>query len=279
MTPQPAPASTPTTAPRLHPATQVLATLCALFLVFGVSSPLVPAAVIVAAGCVAAASRSVRLRTWAATLAFVSLPVLVMTLIIQGLFYPGERVTVLWSAGPAHITVEGLAIAVQLWLRVAGTVAVSALFALGSDSARLFDALVALRVPVRIAQVCASALGLAGQLGAQTRALLAAHRARGWDTSRLRVRLTLLPGLLAALFTGALVQMDQRQVTLAQRGLGHVSGPGARRPGSLQDHADSPVQRACRWIMPVLVLALIIASSAHLLPLPTATRILEVLGV
>ncbi len=257
----------------LHPATELILLLSGLLLVYGIPSPLVPAAVLLCAAAGAAVSARAGFGRWLLTLVVLAGPMLVMVTIIQGLFYPGEDVTVLWEAGPAAVTVEGLAVALQLWLRVAAMIGVCALFAFSSDSARVFDGMLRLRLPVSVAYVCSAAMSLIPLLRRRTAEALSARAARGWDTARLGTRLRLMPGILAGLFTSSLVQLDQRHDTLAQRGFGQ-----SPRPAPLQEHPDGGAQRLLRWGAPVMAGALVAASLADLLPLPSASDLLAAFG-
>lgn len=257
---------------RLHPATELVLLGCVLLLVYGVPSPLIPAAVLLSTVVGAAVSPRVRFRRWALTLVLLAGPMLVMVGIIQGLFYPGEQVQVLAEFGPAAVTVEGLALAIQLWLRVAAMVAVCALFAFGSDPSRAFDGLLTLRLPLSLAYVCAAAMSLIPLAQHRVRAALAARAARGWDTDRVAVRLRLLTGVLGGLLVTAITQLDQRHDALTQRGFGL-----APRPTPARFYPAGAGQCALRWGAVVGSCLLVGASLAGLLPLPSATDLLGVL--
>lgn len=259
---------------RLHPATELVLLGCALLLVYGVPSPLAPVAVLLAATVGAAVSPRVRFRSWALTLVVLAGPMLVMVGVIQGLFYPGAQVEVLAELGPAAVTVEGLALALQLWLRVAAMVAVCALFAFGSDPARAFDGLLALRLPLSLAYVCAAAMSLVPLARHRVRSALAARSARGWDTDQLLVRLRLLTGVLTGLLVTAVTQLDQRHDALAQRGFGQ-----AARPTPARFYPLGASQRGLRWGAVVGSSAVVAASLTGLLPLPSATDLLGVFDV
>lgn len=250
---------------RWHPTTEIIVLVCALLLVFGVPSPLVPVLIIVISFVAAVASPTVRFSTWVIGVAVLCLPTLVVVGVVQGLFYPGAEVHVLWDLGPARLTVEGLSIAAQIWLRVTALVSLCALFGLGADSARMFDGLRALRMPVSVAYVCASAIGLIPLLRTRTRQTIEARAARGWPVDRWSVRIRLLPAVVAGLFTSVLIEVEQRHEVLQQRGL-EDSGPRV----SLQDHRDDRSQKLIRRGAPVLTLLLIAASVAGVLPLPDA---------
>ncbi|TLP73088.1 energy-coupling factor transporter transmembrane component T family protein [Nesterenkonia sphaerica] len=254
---------------RLHPATELVLLGCALLLVYGIPSPVVPAAVLLGAAMAAVISPRVQLRTWLLTVAVLAGPMLIMVGVIQGLFYPGEPAQLVAEFGPAAVTVEGLALAMQLWLRVAAMVAVCALFALGSDPSRAFDGLLTLRMPLSLAYVCASALSLVPLARHQVRRAMAARAARGWDTDRLRVRLRLLTGVLTGLLVTAITQLDQRQHALAQRGFGQTP-----RPTPAQFYPHGPWQGRLRWGVSAATVLLVAGSVTGVLPLPSATELL-----
>lgn len=253
----------------LHPATALILLLSALVLTYGVPSPIVPLALLVAAAAGAAVSRRTGFRQWLLTLGVLAGPMLVMVLIVQGLFYPGEEATVLWSLGPAALTVEGLTVALQLWLRVAAMIALCALFALGTDSARAFDGMLRLRMPLAMAYVCATAMSLIPMLGAQVRRALTARAARGWDTSGVIVRVRLMPGIIAGVLTSSLVQLDQRHETLTQRGFGSTP-----LPAPLQDWGERRAERWLRWVAPAGAVALVAASLAGVLSWPSTADLI-----
>ncbi|WP_166971142.1 energy-coupling factor transporter transmembrane component T family protein [Brevibacterium atlanticum] len=256
---------------RLHPATEIVILSAGLLLVFGIPSPVVPIAVIVATVLAVASSPAVRLRSWALGVGVLCLPTLLVLIIVQGLFYPGANAHVLWVAGPAHLSVEGLSIAVQIWLRVTALIGLCALFGLGTDSARLFDGLRRLRLPDSIAYVCASAIGLIPLIGTRTRNVIEARRARGWATGRWRVRMRLMPGIVTGLFTSMLIEVEQRHEVLEQSGLGTQG-----RTVELHDHHDSRRQGLFRLLIPVLVVGLIACSVAGVLPLPDTVQLIGI---
>src|SRR5699024_2614088 len=160
---------------RLHPATEIIVLFSGLLLVFGIPSPVVPAGIIVASCCAAGLSTTVRLRSWAVGAAVVCLPTLLVLVLVQGLFYPGAQVRVLWEHGPAGLTVEGLSFAVRTWLRVTSRVGLCAVFGLGTVAAPLFDGLRRLRLPVGAADVSASVIGLISLVVARTRQVIEAR--------------------------------------------------------------------------------------------------------
>lgn len=250
---------------RLHPATEIIVLACSLLLVFGIPSPVVPIAIIVGTFIAASVSPTVRLSAWAIGVGVLCLPTLFVLCIVQGLFYPGAEVQVLWEYGPARLTVEGLAIAIQIWLRVSALVSLCALFGLGADSARLFDGLRTLRLPSSVAYICASAIGLIPLIRTRTWQILEARASRGWDVSNPMVRTRLLPGIVTGLFTSVIIEVEQRHEVLEQRGL---SESGHETP--LHDHRDGRGQKFLRRGAPALTCVLVVCSVAGVLPLPTA---------
>lgn len=254
---------------RWHPATEIIVLACSLLLVFGIPSPVVPIAIIGATFIAAAVSPAVRLRSWAIGVCVLCLPTLLVLSLVQGLFYPGAEVTVLWEYGPAELTVEGLAIAGQIWLRVTALVSLCAYFGLGADSARLFDGLRFLRLPSSVAYICASAIGLIPLIRTRTQQIIEARASRGWDVSSWMVRTRLLPSIVTGLFTSVLIEAEQRHDVLEQRGLGEPT-----QVTSLQDHHDGPGQRVLRRGGPILTCVLVVCSVAGVLLLPTADQLI-----
>lgn len=254
---------------RLHPATELIILACSLLLVFGIPSPIVPVIILTGTVVTTTVSPVVRLRAWAMTVGLLCLPTLVVLIVVQGLFYPGTDVHVLWQAGPARLSVEGLSIAVQIWLRVSALIGLCALFGLGADSARLFDGLRRLRLPSAVAYMCASAIGLIPMIGARTRHIIEARQARGWATDSWRVRIRLLPGIVTGLVTAILLTVDQRHDVLESSGL----NSNATATG-LQDHTDGTGQGLLRILTPLVTIGLIVASVTGVLPLPGAAQLI-----
>lgn len=257
-----------TTDRRLHPATEIILLLSCLLLVFGIPSPVVPAAIIILTGIAVAASPVVRLRSWLVGVGALCLPTLLVLILVQGFFYPGADVHVLWQAGPAHLSIEGLSIAVQIWLRVSALIGMCAFFGLGTDSARLFDGLRRLRLPDGVAYVCASAIGLIPLIGTRTRQVIDARKARGWAADAWPVRVRLLPGIVVGLFTSVLIEVEQRHEVLEHNGLGTV-GPRIE----VQDHRGGRGQAIVRLLVVVLAIVLVACSAAGALPLPETSQL------
>ncbi|MBE8146165.1 energy-coupling factor transporter transmembrane protein EcfT [Brevibacterium casei] len=262
-------ALTETGSRRLHPATEIIVLGCALVLVFGIPSPVIPLIVLVGSAVAAVASPTVKVTTWAATVAALCVPMLIVVGLVQGLFYPGAEVHVLWQAGPVRLSVEGLAIAVQLWSRVTALVALCAVIGLGGDAARLFDGLIALGLPASIAYVCASSLNLIPLVRGRVRTVLDARAPAAGLSTAGPCASAWPPGIVTGLFTSLLVTVDQRHEVLDQRGFA-----ASDHSVSLQDHSDSHWQRLLRRGGPVLTLILIVLSVIGLLPLPGAEEML-----
>lgn len=254
---------------RLHPATELVILACSLLLVFGIPSPIVPVIILTGTVVTVTVAPVVRLRSWAMTVGLLCLPTLIVLIVVQGLFYPGSDVHVLWHAGPARLSVEGLSIAVQIWLRVSALIGLCALFGLGADSARLFDGLRRLRLPSAVAYMCASAIGLIPLIGARTRHIIEARQARGWATDSWRVRIRLLPGIVAGLVTAILLTVDQRHDVLESSGLDSNGTANA-----LQDHTDGTGQSLLRILTPLVAIGLIVASVTGVLALPGTAQLI-----
>lgn len=254
---------------RLHPATELLLLASALLVIFGIPSPLVPVIIIALTLIGVLMSSRARISHWLLAQLVINAPTLVAILLVQAFYAPAREGTVLFEWGPAAVAVEGLAIALQLWLRVTAMVGVCALFAFGTDSARTFDGMIALRAPLSLAYIISASLTLVPLVRSRISEAFDARAARGWDTTRLRTRLKLLPGILTALVITAITQLDQRHDALVQRGFGMTS-----RPVLARAYPNGKLQRAVRWVVPLGSLALVVASVAGWVAVPRMTDLL-----
>lgn len=254
---------------RLHPATELLLLASALLVIFGVPSPLVPMTIIVLTLIGVVLSARARVSHWLLAQLILNGPTLLAILLVQAFYAPAREGTVLFELGPAAVAVEGLAIALQLWLRVTALVGVCALFAFGTDSARSFDGMIALRAPLSLAYIVSASLTLVPLTRSRIGEAIDARAARGWDTTALLTRLRLIPGILTGLVITAIAQLDQRHDALVQRGFGKTS-----RPALARCYPDGRLQRLLRWVVPAASITLVVASVAGWAGLPQMTDLL-----
>lgn len=218
--------------------------------VFGTPWPAVPAAVLVAALAVGllfgVAGRHVT------AIAVLLGPVALVTLLVQGLTYPAGT-TVLAAAGPLRVTVEGLAVAGQLALRVLAVGAVALLLPLTCSPHRLVTGLVQKGVPFRLGLVLALAVGSVDQLADTAGAVLSGQRGRGLRAAGVRGRLLALRTLTSAFLALVLTGLSARADVLQSRGIGAHGRPTV--------YAPIPETGAERWLrltLPLCALVLVL---------------------
>ena len=185
-----------------------------------------------------------------AAAAAVLLPLGLSLLMLHGLFFPEGR-TVLAAWGPARVTAEGLAFALEAGTRTGACVLVLLLFSFTVSAPDLVAALAARGLPPQFGFVLASALTLLPAMAGRLERIRAAQEARGLVLrggvlSRLAaVRLQMVPLVL-----GLIEDSGSRAQALEARGFG---GPGPRT--SYREVADPPAQRRLRTALLLLTAA------------------------
>lgn len=202
---------------------------------------------------IAAAALAVRAgagRRVLAAAAAVLLPLGLSLLMLHGLFFPEGR-TVLAVWGPARVTAEGLAFALESGTRTGACVMVLLLFSFTVGAPDLVAALAARGLPPQLGFVLASALTLLPAMAARLEHIRAAQEARGLVLrggvlARLAgVRLQMVPLVL-----GLIEDSGSRAQALEARGFG---APGPRT--SYREVADPPVERRFRAALLLLATA------------------------
>lgn len=191
-------------------------------------------------------------------------PLVGSIMLINTFLYPGAE-QVLLSVGPFDATREGLTAAAQAALRVIAFAVSVGLFALSTRTDELVDDLEQRGLGRRPVFVVSAAVGTVPRLAERAREIVDSQRARGMDTegSVLRRVRGLLP-LAGPLVLSALTEVEQRTMALEARAFG---APGRRT--ILRHHPDTPAQRALRWGLAALTVALIgLALGGHLAWLP-----------
>lgn len=232
----------------LHPLTSLTAAGCTAVITTAAGTwPLSLAVGIVAA--VLAVRAGVGRRVLAAAAA-VLLPLGLSLLMLHGLFFPEGR-TVLAVWGPARVTAEGLAFALESGTRTGACVMVLLLFSFTVGVPDLVAALAARGLPPQLGFVLASALTLLPAMAARVEHIRAAQEARGLVLrggvlARLAgVRLQMVPLVL-----GLIEDSGSRAQALEARGFG---APGPRT--SYREVADPPVERRFRAALLLLATA------------------------
>ena len=179
--------------------------------------------------------------------AAVLFPLGLSLLMLHGLFFPEGRV-VLAGWGPARVTSEGLAYALDSGTRTAACVLVLLLFSFTVSAPDLVAALAGRGLPPQFGFVLASALTLLPAMVGRLEGIRAAQEARGLVVRRgvlsrlLAVRLQMVPLVL-----GLIEDSGSRAQALDARGFG---APGPRT--SYREVLDPPAQRRFRAVLLLL---------------------------
>jgi energy-coupling factor transport system permease protein len=188
-----------------------------------------------------------------------SLPIAVSALLVNLFLRGGERV--LFQLGPIAATAEGLALAIEILVRLAAISSAVTLFYLTTRPAELVLDLEARGVPPRLAFVAHSSVQTVPAMAERASQIIAAQRARGLDTEgSLRRRLRGVVPIAGSVILGAIAEVEERSMALEARAF---TRPGRR---SLLWHPpDSMTQRAARWLMVLGLVSLIVVRATGML--------------
>jgi energy-coupling factor transport system permease protein len=180
---------------------------------------------------------------------------LISIMLVNTFLYPGATDVIL-ELGPFRATGTGLVAASQAALRVLAFAASVALFALTTRADELVDDLERRGLGRRGAFVLSTAIGTVPRLAERAREITDSQRARALDTEGGPLaRLRGLVPLAAPLVLSALTEVEQRTMALEARAF---TAPGRRTV--LRAYPDSSGQRALRWALMLLAVALLIAA-------------------
>ncbi|MET4134421.1 energy-coupling factor transporter transmembrane component T [Pseudarthrobacter sp. PvP090] len=234
--------------PTLHPLTSLTAAGCTAVITTAAGSW--PLSVAVGLAAAVLAVRAGAGRRVLATAAAVLVPLGLSLLMLHGLFFP-EGPTVLAVWGPARVTAEGLAFALEAGTRTGACVMALLLFSFTVSAPDLVAALAARGLPPQFGFVLASALTLLPAMAGRLESIRSAQEARGLVLrggvlSRLiAVRLQMVPLVL-----GLIEDSGSRAQALEARGFG---GPGPRT--SYREVADPLLERRFRAVLLLLAAA------------------------
>ncbi|MFP3462859.1 energy-coupling factor transporter transmembrane component T [Arthrobacter globiformis] len=230
---------------RLNPLTALTAAAAVLVITTAAGSWAVSLTVAAGAVLLSAAAGTVRRALLAG--AAIIVPFWLSLLVIHGLFFPEGR-TMLASWGPARVTAEGLAFALEMGLRTAAFVLVLMVFSFSVRVPELVAALSARSVPPQVGYVLASTLLLAPLVAARLEKVRQAQESRGLVVGRgigsraAAIRLQMVPLVLGLVHDAGI-----RAQSLDARGF-RSAGPRT----SYTEVPDSPAQAAFR-IVAILV--------------------------
>ncbi len=237
---------------RLNPVTKLVALLSIIVIVFAVPQWWVPAGIV--AFVVVPLSIAARVGGRLLKLFLILLmPLLLVLTIVQGFFFPAAT-TILWQAGPAQLSVEGLLFALVTGSRLSALVLGSLLFVLTTHPARLMGALTQAGMSPKIAYVISASLQIIPAFQERARSILLAQQARGLALtgSPLRRARALLP-LVGPLILGMITDVDERSTAMEARAFG-----ASPNPTSLTVVDDPTGERIARWLVAGLAAAVVV---------------------
>jgi energy-coupling factor transport system permease protein len=183
-----------------------------------------------------------------------TLPIAVSVVVVNVLFFPGGR-DVLLQLGPVTATREGLVFAIEIVLRLLAIAGAISLFYLTTTPAELTTDLERRGVSPRLAFVANASVQSVPAMLERAGAITEAQRARGLDTEgSVLARLRGIVPIVGPVVLGAIGEVEQRTLALEARGF---SRPGRRT--LLWQPDDRPAERLARWVMALVLVALLVA--------------------
>jgi energy-coupling factor transport system permease protein len=238
----------------LNPFTKLTFALAMTLVAFGVRSWLAPAIVLAIGLGIAAV---LRLGRSLVPFLLVTVPLLVSIVLVNTLSYPGATDTIA-QIGPFNATWTGLQVALFSALRIVAFAVAVGVFALTTTVDALLSDLERRGLGRRPIFVIGAAIGMVPRMIDRAREITDAQRARGLDTQgRIWRRVRGLVPLSGPLVLGALNEVEERTMALEARAF---TAPGKRTV--LRVMPDSGTQRALRWLVAIVAIALVIASVA-----------------
>ena len=242
----------PTAWHHLDPLTRLtlsVATVVSTIALGGVAGPLVLAllAVVLPALVARTLGRVIRIA------GLLALPLALSAAIVNVLFPPdGGRV--LADLGPLRITSAGLAIALEVAVRVLVMAGAVTLFYVTTRPAELVASLQAHGLPARATFVVHNAVAMIPRLAERAAEVTSAQRARGLDSEGSLVRrLRGVAALAVPMVTGAISETEARTIALESRAF---TRPGQR--ALLWQPQDGTAQRVLRWGLVIAVGGIIV---------------------
>lgn len=176
-------------------------------------------------------------------------PVTGFIFIMQSLFLPGGE-TVLFRFWFLRVTLESIARAFLISMRIFGMVSSFILFLLTTHPSELMTDLTRRGLPGTVAYVIISTLQILPQMQAKAQTIIAAQRSRGLEVEGSFVRrVRALVPLVGPLVFGSLVEVEERAIAIEARGFSST-----RARTSYREIADTPFDRTVRWLMVALVI-------------------------
>lgn len=226
---------------RLHPLTKLTAAVLVMVITYLVPLSLLP--LIIFGGVLVLAQRSGVVGTLLRIALPFVLPVALSVLLIQGLLFPPVDATPL-PLGPLTLTYEGPLFAFGIGTRLLVLTSTLLLLLQTTHPADLVGTLNQRGLPRSIGYVLLVSLQIVPDMLARARAILDAQRSRGLDTTGGIRRVRALVPLVGPLVVGALLDVEERAMTIEARA---YMAPGPKT--YLRQIADTPRQRLVRRLM------------------------------
>jgi energy-coupling factor transport system permease protein len=182
-----------------------------------------------------------------------TLPIAISVVLVSVFTRAGT--TVLFVIGPFDATVEGVDFAAQTLVRLFAISLSIGLFVMTTDPRAFVFDLERRGVSPRIAFVAVATIEAVPALVERAGVIGESQRARGLDTEgSIRARLRGVLPLVGPVIIGALTDVEERSLALESRAF---SRPGRRH--LLWAMADTAWQRALRWVLLLLLVAIAVA--------------------
>ncbi len=237
---------------RLHPFTKLSHILLTGVIVYAGPSGWKYAGLLLLINAVVIASGGI-LKEACQTLGRIMLPLLLFMIPIHGFLYP-DNTTVLLDAYGITMYQEGLNFALTTLAKLTVVLMASLLFVFSTHPADLINALSLAGKSPSLAYLLGSPLLLLAGMRKRIETIQAAQRARGLHTEGNVIRrLSSLAPLIFPLVIGAIIEVEQRAISLEVRGFQSTSAKT-----TLRILADSTLQRLARWLMLAAATALIV---------------------
>jgi energy-coupling factor transport system permease protein len=250
----------PTAVHRLNPLTKAVlatATAIAAIVIGGLVGPIL--LVVVAVLLPAAVARV--LGPLVRTTLVLALPIALSAFLVNLFFFPGGE-QVLFRIGPITATAEGLALALEIGVRILALSGALTLFYLTTRPADLVIDLERRGVSPRVGFVANASVQTVPAMVERAGQITAAQRARGLDTEgSVWRRLRGIVPIVGPVILGSIAEVEERSMALEARGFGRR---GTRT--LLWSPSDSAWQAIARWLLVAGLAALVVARVAGVLP-------------
>ena len=180
------------------------------------------------------------------------LPVVGFIFIMQAVFHPGGD-TEIFHIWVLDVTVESVKFAYLTSTRILVMVSSFILLLLTTHPSELMSDLTRRGMPGPLSYVITSTLQIIPQMQAKANTIIDAQRSRGLETSgSIQKRFSALLPLVGPLVFGSIVDVEERTIAIEARAF-----TSPLKKTSLREISDPPSERASRWLMLIVMIAVI----------------------